>query len=89
MFNNPKDVPFAVGMVWAMYYLVRIMAELPRPRGRLVVKFGMATGLALGVRVGGCCCSDISASPCCCSRSGAAGDAAPRCVRRGGLDCGY
>ena len=53
MFNNPKDVPFAVGMVWAMYYLVRIMAELPRPRGRLVVKFGMATGLALGVRVGG------------------------------------
>ncbi len=53
MFNNPKDVPFAVGMVWAMYYLVRIMAELPRPRRRLVVKFGMATGLALGVRVGG------------------------------------
>jgi hypothetical protein len=53
MFNNPKDVPFAVGMVWAMYYLMRIVPELPRPRGRLVVKLGLATGLALGVRVGG------------------------------------
>ncbi len=53
MFNNPKDVPFAVGMVWAMYYLVRIVPELPRPRRRLVAKLGIATGLALGVRVGG------------------------------------
>ena len=53
MFNNPKDVPFAVGMVWAMYYLVRIVPELPRPRRRLVLKLGIATGLALGVRVGG------------------------------------
>jgi hypothetical protein len=53
MFNNPKDVPFAVGMVWATYYLVRIVPALPRPRGSLLVKLGVATGLALGVRVGG------------------------------------
>jgi hypothetical protein len=53
MFNNPKDVPFAVGMVWAMHYLMRIVPELPRPRLRLVAKFGVAAGLALGVRVGG------------------------------------
>ncbi len=53
MFNNPKDVPFAVGMVWAMYYLMRIVPELPRPRFRLMAKLGIATGLALGVRVGG------------------------------------
>ncbi len=53
MFNNPKDVPFAVGMVWAIYYLMRIVPELPQPRGRLVAKFGAAAGLALGVRVGG------------------------------------
>jgi hypothetical protein len=53
MYNNPKDVPFAVGMVWAMYYLVRLVPELPRPRPALVVKLGIATGLALGVRVGG------------------------------------
>ena len=53
MFNNPKDVPFAVGMVWAMYYLVRLVPALPRPPASLVLKLGLATGLALGVRVGG------------------------------------
>lgn len=53
MFNNPKDVPFAVGMVWGLYYLCRIVPELPRPGLPLVIKLGIATGLALGVRVGG------------------------------------
>jgi dolichyl-phosphate-mannose-protein mannosyltransferase len=53
MFNNPKDVPFAVGMVWAMYYLVRLIPELPRPSLALAARFGLASGLALGVRVGG------------------------------------
>ena len=53
MFNNPKDVPFAVGMAWALYYLVRIIPELPRPPAREVLKLGLATGMALGIRVGG------------------------------------
>ncbi len=53
MFNNPKDIPFAVGAVWATYYMVRILPSLPRPRLRLLVKLGAAIGLALGVRVGG------------------------------------
>ena len=53
MFNNPKDIPFAVGGVWAIYYIVRILPALPRPPLRLLVKLGLAIGLALGVRVGG------------------------------------
>ncbi len=53
MFNNPKDIPFAVGGVWATYYMVRILPALPRPPKRLLVKMGLAIGLALGVRVGG------------------------------------
>src|SRR5690349_18141978 len=53
MFNNPKDIPFAVGMVWAIYYMASITPELPRPRWSLVAKLGLACGLALGVRVGG------------------------------------
>jgi hypothetical protein len=53
MFNNPKDIPFAVGGVWATYYMVRILPDLPRPPLSLVVKMGLAIGLALGVRVGG------------------------------------
>src|SRR5712671_5279568 len=53
MFNNPKDIPFAVGGVWATYYMVRILPSLPRPPLRLLVRIGLAIGLALGVRVGG------------------------------------
>ena len=53
MFNNPKDIPFAVGGVWATYYIVRLLPSLPRPPWHLVIKLGLAIGLALGVRVGG------------------------------------
>jgi hypothetical protein len=53
MFNNPKDIPFATGAVWATYYTVRILPSLPRPPLNLLVKLGVAIGLALGVRVGG------------------------------------
>ena len=53
MFNNPKDVPFAASMVWALYYLVCAIRQLPRPGWRLGAKLGLAAGLALAVRVGG------------------------------------
>jgi hypothetical protein len=53
MFNNPKDIPFAVGGVWATYYMVRILPALPRPKLPLLLKLGLAIGLALGVRAGG------------------------------------
>jgi len=52
MFNNPKDIPFAAGTVWSLYYLCRIIPDLPRPRLSIVVKLGIAIGLSLGVRVG-------------------------------------
>src|SRR6516164_657946 len=53
MFNNPKDIPFAVGVVWATYYMVRIVPVLPRPPLRLLIKFGVVVGMTMGVRVGG------------------------------------
>ena len=53
MFNNPKDAPFAAGMAWSLYYLVRLLPGLPRPDMRLVAKLGLAAGLALAIRVGG------------------------------------
>lgn len=53
MFNNPKDIPFAAGFVWAIYYLVRLVPSLPRPPLRLVVKLAVASGLTMAVRVGG------------------------------------
>src|SRR5215469_7379906 len=53
MFNNPKDIPFAVGVVWATYYTVQIVPVLPRPPLRLMIKFGAVVGMTMGVRVGG------------------------------------
>src|SRR5215472_416699 len=53
MFNNPKDIPFAAGVVWAIYYMVRAIPALPRPPLRLVAKLGVAIGIAMGVRIGG------------------------------------
>ena len=53
MFNNPKDIPFAAGSVWSIYFFVRLLPALPRPPLSLVLKLGLACGLTLGVRVGG------------------------------------
>lgn len=53
MFNNPKDIPFAVAMTWATYFMVRLARRLPAPPLSLVLKLGVAIGLALGTRVGG------------------------------------
>jgi hypothetical protein len=53
MFNNPKDIPFAVGVVWATYHMVRIVPTLPRPPLSLLIKFGVVVGMTMGVRVGG------------------------------------
>ncbi|CAO3373150.1 glycosyltransferase family 39 protein [Azospirillum argentinense] len=53
MFNNTKDVPFAAGMVWTLYFATRIIGQMPSPRQSAVLKFGLALGLTLSIRVGG------------------------------------
>jgi hypothetical protein len=50
MFNNPKDIPFAAGIVWAIYYMSRVYMN---PDRASLVKLGLILGLTLGVRVGG------------------------------------
>ncbi|MFH1032883.1 MAG: glycosyltransferase [Pseudomonadota bacterium] len=53
IFNNSRDIPFAVAYLWSVYYLVRVAAHLPRvPRG-LAIKLGLALGACLGIRVEG------------------------------------
>ena len=53
MFNNPKDIPFAVGVVWSTYYMIRIIPLLPRPPLDILIKLGVAVGMTMGVRIGG------------------------------------
>ena len=51
MFNHTKDIPFAAAMIGALYFLIRVGRELPRPRWHLMLPFGVLCGCALGIRV--------------------------------------
>ncbi|HEY8117769.1 MAG TPA: hypothetical protein VIE91_00880 [Methylophilaceae bacterium] len=53
MFTHTKDVPFGTCMIWALYYTMRISQRLPRPSLGLSIKFGIAVGCAIGMRIGG------------------------------------
>lgn len=53
MFNNPKDLPFAVGYIWALYYLVRILITLPGVPTSEWVKASIALGVSMSVRIAG------------------------------------
>lgn len=53
LFVNAKDVPFASAMALTLLFGCRVLEEWPRPRTTTVLGLGLATGLALGVRVGG------------------------------------
>jgi hypothetical protein len=52
MFFNPKDVPFACGMIWSLYWIVRVVEALPRPAIRDVVMLGAVLGMTLATRIG-------------------------------------
>ena len=53
MFNNPKDLPFAVAYVWALHFMSRALLRLPEVGIAVWIKLGLAIGLALGVRIAG------------------------------------
>lgn len=53
IFINPKDVPFAAAWIWALYALLRLMKDWPRPALRDKIVFGLALGAVMGIRVGG------------------------------------
>ncbi|WP_217126050.1 glycosyltransferase family 39 protein [Hydrogenophilus thiooxidans] len=52
IFTHTKDIPFAAAMVWALYYTVRVAEQPTRLRRRHLLLWGVATGIALGIRVG-------------------------------------
>ncbi|MCZ6631983.1 MAG: tetratricopeptide repeat protein [bacterium] len=52
-FNNPKDIPFAVGYIWSIYWIVRDLTRLPDLSRNWIWKTGLAIGLTLGCRAAG------------------------------------
>lgn len=51
--NNPKDVPFALGMVMGIYFIVRFIKAFPKPTWKDSLWLALAIGYAIGIRVGG------------------------------------
>lgn len=51
--NNPTDIPFAAGSAMALYYLIKILQQLPKPALSHLVLCGAGIGMAIGSRVGG------------------------------------
>jgi hypothetical protein len=53
MFNHTKDVPFAAAMIGTTFFLLRAARDLPDPRRRDILWFGILLGAALGLRATG------------------------------------
>ncbi len=61
-FNNPKDVPFAAGYIWGLYWIAKLLVAHERSSRDLLrllsspkyfVQLGLILGLGMSVRVGG------------------------------------
>lgn len=52
-FMNPKDIPFACGYIMAVYFMIRLFNQLPKPHWTTVLGLSGGIGIALGVRSGG------------------------------------
>ena len=53
MFNNSKDVPFAIGYLFSIYYLMQAFERLPRIPNGIILKLSVAIGITSAIRVGG------------------------------------
>lgn len=52
-FNNPKDIPFAAGYIMALYYIIKLLMELPNPKHQTKVMLAFSIGFAISIRVQG------------------------------------
>jgi Dolichyl-phosphate-mannose-protein mannosyltransferase/Tetratricopeptide repeat len=50
---NPKDIPFAMGTVMALFFLLRLFREMPSPSWKTALGAALGIGIALGTRAGG------------------------------------
>ena len=51
--NNPKDVPFALGMLMGLYYICRFVRAFPKPASRDMIGLALSVAFAISIRVGG------------------------------------
>jgi len=51
--NNPKDIPFALGFVFSIYFFIKLIQELPRPSARTWIMSAAGIALTINMRIGG------------------------------------
>ena len=51
--NNPKDIPFAAGYIFAMYHMIRFLKQLPDPRKGTILFLICGIALTNSMRIGG------------------------------------
>ncbi|MFI5196365.1 MAG: hypothetical protein ACHQD8_04685 [Chitinophagales bacterium] len=51
--NNPKDVPFALGMLMGVYYICRFVRAFPKPTRMDMAGLALSIAFAISIRVGG------------------------------------
>lgn len=51
--NNPKDIPFALGFIFSIYFFTKLIQELPRPSARTWIMSAAGIALTINMRVGG------------------------------------
>lgn len=52
-FNNPMDIPFAFGNIFALYHLILFLKKLPKISIRSAIWIAVGIGVANGIRIGG------------------------------------
>ena len=51
--NNPKDVPFAALFILSVFFIIRFVRELPKPKISTMILLAFAIGLSISIRVAG------------------------------------
>jgi len=52
-FNNPMDVPFALGNIFTLYHIILFLKKLPRISTRSAIWIAVGIGWSNGIRIGG------------------------------------
>lgn len=52
-FNNPMDIPFALGNIFTLYHLILFLKKLPRISIRSAIWIAVGIGWTNGIRIGG------------------------------------
>jgi tetratricopeptide (TPR) repeat protein len=52
-FGNLKDIPFAAGYMASIFFIIRLLKELPEPRWSTSLWLGLAIAFSCSVRIGG------------------------------------